>query len=347
MNSKRLGRQSYQLPSKPYIISSAAIVGKKEGEGPLAEHFDKTVQDEFFGQTTFEQAERQFYQESIAACLRKARLSTSAVDVMLGGDLLNQITCASFTARELGIPFLGLYGACSTMAESLCVGGMLLDGGFASSAICVASSHFCTAERQYRFPLEFGSQRTPTAQWTVTGAGATLLSMQPSAYPMARLRQVTIGRVIDMGISDANNMGAAMAPAAADTLCAHFHATRTEPKDYPLILTGDLGQIGHDLLLELMKKRGHPLIEDRYADCGLLIFDRAAQDMHAGGSGCGCSASVLNAVYLPMLQRGELSHILFMATGALLSPTTTQQGESIPGIAHAVVLESPQQGESI
>ena len=344
MMDKRMGRQSYRLTSKPYVIGNAAIVGQKEGEGPLAAHFDRIVADEHFGQDTFEQAERQFYQQSIAVCLQKARVQAENVGLLLGGDLLNQITCASFTARELGIPFLGLYGACSTMAESLCIGGMLLDGGFADNAVCAASSHFCTAERQYRFPLEFGSQRTPTAQWTVTGAGASLLSRKPTAAPLARLRQVAIGRVVDLGVSDANNMGAAMAPAAADTLCALFEDTNTEPTDYPLILTGDLGQVGHDLLLELMLQRGHPLDEKRYTDCGLEIYARDAQDMHAGGSGCGCSATVLNAVYLPKLQRGELTHLLFMATGALLSPTTTQQGESIPGIAHAVVLEAPSKG---
>lgn len=212
MSAKRLGKQSYRLPSGPYLIGNAAIVGKKEGEGPLSAHFDQIIPDELYGQDTFEQAERQFYQNSIQLCLQKANLSPDEVQFLLGGDLLNQITSASFAARELGIPFLGLYGACSTMAESLCIGGMLLDGGYADNAVCVASSHFCTAERQYRFPLEFGSQRTPTAQWTVTGAGASLLSLQPSAAPLARLRQITVGRVIDLGVSDANNMGAAMAP---------------------------------------------------------------------------------------------------------------------------------------
>mgnify|MGYP002732339680 CR=1 FL=1 len=212
MAKKQLGKQTYYLPSKPYVTGNAAIVGKLEGEGPLGERFDRVVTDEFYGQDTFEQAERQFYLDSIQTCLQKAKASAQELQFLLGGDLLNQITCASFTARELGVPFLGLYGACSTMAESLCVGGMLLDGGFAENVVCVASSHFCTAERQYRFPLEFGSQRTPTAQWTVTGAGASLLSSQPKGFPLARISQLTVGRVIDLGVTDANNMGAAMAP---------------------------------------------------------------------------------------------------------------------------------------
>jgi stage V sporulation protein AD len=226
------------------------------------------------------------------------------------------------------------------MCEGLCLAAMLLDGEHADNALCVASSHFCTAERQYRFPLEYGNQRTPTAQWTVTGAGATVLSLSPKKPPMARLTHLFIGRVVDLGVTDANNMGAAMAPAAADTLLALFEDTHTVPADYDLIVTGDLGQVGHDLLLELMLGQGMPLVEERYTDCGLMIY-APEQDTHAGGSGCGCSAAVLNACLLPQLQRGELKRIIFMSTGALMSITNSQQGESIPGVAHAVVLESP------
>lgn len=228
------------------------------------------------------------------------------------------------------------------MAESLCIGGMLLDGGHAQRVICAASSHFCTAERQYRFPLEFGSQRPPTAQWTVTGAGAVLLSHQPPVPPLARIAMVCPGRVIDLGICDANNMGAAMAPAAADTLLALFQDTQTAPEDYDLIVSGDLGQVGHDLLMQLMREQRRPLPKDRYVDCGLMIYDHQTQDVHAGGSGCGCSASVLCAHLLPKVQRGEIRRMIFMATGALMSLTSSQQGESIPGIAHAVVLETPE-----
>ena len=231
------------------------------------------------------------------------------------------------------------------MSESLCLAGMLLDGGHAQQVVCAASSHFCTAERQYRYPLEFGSQRPPTAQWTVTGAGATLLCAEPKVPPLARLRRICVGRVVDLGIADANNMGAAMAPAAADTLLSLFRDTQTGPADYDAIVTGDLGQVGHDLLMQLMREQRMPLIDEQYHDCGLLIFDREQQDVHAGGSGCGCSAAVLNGYFLPKLQSGELGRIIFMATGALMSTTSSQQGETIPGVAHAVVLESPQRGK--
>ncbi len=341
--NKRIGTQTIDLPSRPFLCGGAAIVGKLEGEGPIGDCFDKVIQDEMNGQESFELAEKEMYLDAIRTCIKKAGATEDSVQFLLGGDLLNQIISASFSARELAIPFVGLYGACSTMAESLCVGGMLVDGGHAQRVVCAASSHFCTAERQYRFPLEFGSQRTPTAQWTVTGTGATLVTDTPCGTPLAQIVHICMGRVIDLGIKDANNMGAAMAPAAADTLCALLKDTNTKPTDYDLIITGDLGQVGHDLMVELMAQNGYPL-DDRYEDCGLKIFDLKAQDMHSGGSGCGCSASVLNGHYLPLLQKGQYQKIIFMATGALMSTTTSQQGESIPGIAHAVVLEAPKKG---
>ncbi|MBR3874120.1 MAG: stage V sporulation protein AD [Clostridia bacterium] len=341
MASKRIGLQTIELPLRPAITGSAACVGRKEGEGPLGEHFDFIAKDEMVGQESFELAEKQLYLDAIRKAIRKGGSRPEEVQFLLGGDLLNQIITASFSARDLGIPFIGLYGACSTMAESLALGSMLLDGEHASQVVCAASSHFCTAERQYRYPLEFGTQRSPTAQWTVTGAGASLLSLSPAVPVLAHVTQICMGRVVDLGITDANNMGAAMAPAAADTLLAFFADTHTQPDDYDLIVTGDLGQVGHDLLMQLMREQRRPLPGDRYTDCGLLIYDRKAQDVHAGGSGCGCSASVLNAYLLPMLQRREIRRMLFMATGALMSLTSSQQGESIPGIAHAVLLESP------
>lgn len=341
MSGKRIGMQTIELSSRPALCGSAAFVGKKEGEGPLSNCFDYVAEDEMYGQESFELAEKQLYLDAIRKAIRKAGAKPSDVQFLLGGDLLNQIITASFSARELGIPFIGLYGACSTMAESLALGGMLLDGGHASQVVCAASSHFCTAERQYRYPLEFGAQRPPTAQWTVTGAGATLLSVSPKAPVLAHITRVCMGRVVDLGITDANNMGAAMAPAAADTLLSLFSDTGTTPEDYDLIVTGDLGQVGHDLLMQLMREQRVPLPEERYQDCGLLIYNREEQDVHAGGSGCGCGASVLNAYLLPQLQAGQLRRIVFMATGALMSLTSSQQGESIPGIAHAVVLESP------
>ena len=337
----RLGRNTVVLETRPAIVAGAALAGKKEGEGPLGGLFDAVVPDDLFGEESWEKAEQHFFFTAAQTCLNKAGLATSEVDVLLGGDLLNQIMAASIAARELGTPFLGLYGACSTMAESLCLGAMLVDGGHMRNALCAASSHFCTAERQYRFPLEYGAQRTPTAQWTVTGAGATLISSARGVKPIARCTLATIGTVTDLGIADANNMGAAMAPAAADTLRRHFQDTGRTAKDYDLIITGDLGQVGHDLLLRLAEEQGTPLDVRRYMDCGLEVFG-PEQDVHAGGSGCGCSALVLNSLIWRRFLAGELKRVLFMATGALLSPTTSQQGETIPGIAHGIVLEAGQ-----
>ena len=337
--NKRLGRNTVALTNRPAIVAGAALAGKKEGEGPLGQCFDAVVPDDLFGEESWEKAEQHFFFTAASTCLNKAGLPAQEVDVLLGGDLLNQIMAASMAARELAVPFLGLYGACSTMAESLCLGAMLVDGGHMRNALCVASSHFCTAERQYRFPLEYGSQRTPTAQWTVTGAGAMLLSAQAECKPLARCVMVTVGTVTDMGVSDANNMGAAMAPAAADTLRRHFTDTGRRAGDYDLIVTGDLGQVGHDLLLELMREQGMPLIPERYMDCGLEIYG-PEQEAHAGGSGCGCSAVVLASLIWPKLREGKVKRVLFMATGALLSTTSSQQGETIPGIAHAIVLEA-------
>ncbi len=343
MAIKRCGQQTVVLPMKPAVIAGAAWVGSKEGQGPLGSLFDHVAEDETYGQQSFELAERQMVLDAVRAAIHKAGLREGDIQFLMGGDLLNQIISASFAARELALPFIGLYGACSTMCEALCLGSMLLDGEHANHLVCAASSHFCTAERQYRYPLEYGNQRTPTAQWTVTGAGATVLSLSPGKAPMARVTHACMGRVVDLGVTDANNMGAAMAPAAADTLLALFEDTRTTPEDYDLIVTGDLGRVGHDLLLELMEGQGMPLRPERYRDCGLMIY-APEQDTHAGGSGCGCSAAVLNACLLPGLQRGEWKRIIFMSTGALMSLTSSQQGESIPGIAHAVVLESPLEG---
>ena len=346
MNARRIGLQTILLPSHPSICGCAACVGPMEGEGPLGSCFDFVAKDEMCGQDTFELAEKKLYLEAIRRAAAKGGTEPEKIQFLLGGDLLNQIITASFSARELGIPFIGLYGACSTMAESLALGGMLLDGGHAQEVICAASSHFCTAERQYRYPLEFGAQRPPTAQWTVTGAGATLLSTRKDAPALAQITQVCMGRVVDLGVTDANNMGAAMAPAAADTLLAYFSDTQTTPDSFDLIVTGDLGQVGHELLMQLMREQRCPLPNDRCTDCGLMIYDRKAQDVHSGGSGCGCSASVLNGHLLPMMGRGELRRILFMATGALMSLTSSQQGESIPGVAHAVILEQCKKGSA-
>ncbi len=336
MTRHRIGKQTLVFPSRPCILASAAVVGPKEGRGPLGEQFDLVMPDALFQQESYEQAEYAMFRTACEACLKKAGLSAQDAEALLGGDLLNQIMAASLSARELSIPFLGLYGACSTMAESLLLGAIMTDGGYASPVLCAAGSHFCTAERQYRYPLEYGNQRTPAAQWTVTAAGACLLGMQADC--LARITHATAGRVVDMGVSDPNNMGAAMAPAAADTLLAHFKDTGRCPGDYDQIISGDLGRVGSGILKELMKNNQYPLNEENYMDCGLSIFD-SQDDVHAGGSGCGCSASVLSALILPKLKRGEWKRVLFMATGALLSTTTSQQGETIPGVAHAVILE--------
>ena len=336
MPQHRIGAQTICFENRPRILATASVAGPKEGRGPIGNQFDLVIGDALFNQESYEQAEHAIFLEACKRCLQKAHIENRQVQAMLGGDLLNQIMAASLSARELSIPFLGLYGACSTMAESLTLGAILTDGGYASPVLCAAGSHFCTAERQYRFPLEYGNQRTPAAQWTVTGCGACLLGQGDEG--MARITMATIGRVVDMGISDANNMGAAMAPAAADTLTAHFRDTHRTPMDYDRIITGDLGQVGSSILRELMKENNYEIPDDHYMDCGLTIFD-PKEDVHAGGSGCGCSATVLSAHILPKLQSGEWKRVLFMATGALLSPTTNQQGETIPGVAHAVILE--------
>ena len=335
----RIGRSTILLPGRPRIAAGAAIAGKKEGEGPLHSDFDAIIEDDLFGEESWEKAESRFQYAAADACLKKAGLTPEQIDAALGGDLLNQIMAASMAVRELHIPFLGLYGACSTMAESLCIAAMLVDGGYLRHALCTASSHFCSAERQYRFPLEYGCQRPPTAQWTVTGAGASLVTGDDRLPALCRCTHVTIGRIVDMAVKDANNMGAAMAPAAADTLMRHMADTGRTAADYDLIISGDLGRVGHDVLLALMQERGYPLDPARYTDCGLEIFT-PAQDVHCGGSGCGCSAVVFNGHILRRFREGSLRRVLFMATGALLSPTTSQQGESIPGIAHAIALEA-------
>lgn len=334
-SGKKRGAHSYVLPSRPRIRSYASIAGQKEASGPLGHTFDETFTDDTLGQKSWERAEAKMLERAADLALSKAKVYADGVDVFLGGDLLNQIVSSGYTARQLGIPFLGLYGACSTMAESLLLGAMLIDGGFADTALCATCSHFSTAERQYRFPLELGNQRTPTAQWTVTGAGATLLGRK-SPLPLC-IESVTIGSVWDLKQTDANNMGAAMAPAAMQTLKSHLDDLHRIPEDYDLIVTGDLGRVGYDLMKLLCRKEGIEL-DQRYIDCGCEIFD-VSQDVHSGGSGCGCSAVSLNGWLLGRMLKGEIRKMLFLATGALMSPTMSQQGESIPGVAHAVSLE--------
>ena len=332
MSIHRRGRQSFVLPQLPVIDCWASVVGKKEGEGPLANTFDRISQDTHFGQQTWEQAEKQMQQLALETLLKKAKLKHQDVDLVLSGDLLNQCIGSSFTLNNTGIPHLGLYGACSTMAESLLTASMVVGGGFADRVVAMTSSHFASSERQYRFPLGYGGQRTPTAQWTVTGSGAALVR---SSGTGPRIECCTIGTVTELGIKDAGNMGAAMAPAALATITAHMQDLNRTPDDFDLIVTGDLGQLGKDVLLELASRSGLNL-GGKLADCGTMIFDAVAQDVHSGGSGCGCSAVTLCGHLLDRLNRGELGRILFCGTGALLSPTSTQQGLPIPGVCHGV-----------
>jgi len=337
--SKRIGTRTVALSNQPGILAWASVAGQKEHRGPYGDQFDVVIQDELNGQKSFEAAERSMLETAVTLCAEHAGCALGDVQMLLAGDLLNQIVSAGFAARNLGIPFYGLYGACSTMSESLSIGAMLADGGFADRLICATCSHFCTAERQYRAPLELGNQRTPTAQWTVTGSGSVMVAGGALAKKAdVVLTHVTCGKVIDLGITDQNNMGAAMAPAAADTIAMHMKDMGRCIRDYDLIVTGDLGMLGRKLLIELLKEKDISAPEAFFFDCGCEIFS-AEQDTHCGGSGCGCAASMLCAHILPEIASGRLKRVLFMATGALLSPTTSMQGESIPSVAHAVVLE--------
>ena len=330
-NNKR-GKQSFVLPEMPVITAWASVAGKKESEGPLASFFDITSQDTLFGQKTWEQAEKQMQKIALDKLIQKAGISHQQIGLVFSGDLLNQCIGSSFTLRNTCIPHLGLYGACSTMAESLLMASMTVCGGFADRVVAMTSSHFASSERQYRFPLGYGGQRTPTAQWTVTGSGAALIC---TAGTGPRIESCTVGTVTDLGVKDANNMGAAMAPAAYQTIISHLDDLHLAPEDFDLIVTGDLGQLGKDLLLELARKDGISL-GGRLTDCGTLVFDQEKQDVHSGGSGCGCSAITLCSYLLKKLDTGKLGRILFCGTGALLSPTSTQQGLPIPGVCHAV-----------
>lgn len=333
------GKSSFLFTTKPVIAAWASIAGKKESEGPLRTSFDKVFTDTLLGQKTWEQAEKKMQELCLRTLAEKAALHPWEIDLVFSGDLLNQCIGSSFSLRNMNIPHLGLYGACSTMAESLLLAGMTVDGGYADRVAAMTSSHFASSERQYRFPLGYGGQRTPTAQWTVTGSGAALVCSEGHG---PRLTCGTVGTVRDLGIKDACNMGAAMAPAALSTIQAHMEDMKRTPKDYDLIVTGDLGQLGKDLLLELASREGLEL-GGKLEDCGTLVFDNTRQDVHAGGSGCGCSAITLCGHLLGQLETGKLKRILFCGTGALLSPISTQQGLPIPGVCHAVAIEG---GES-
>lgn len=331
-----LGKQTVVFENPPSILATSAIAGKKEGEGPLKAYFDYVSQDTKFGQESWEKAESQMQTLALQTALQKADLQDGEIDMIFAGDLLNQCISTSFSMRDTNIPLFGLYGACSTMAESLALASMAVSAGFAQNAVAMTSSHFASAERQYRFPLVYGGQRTPTAQWTVTGAGCVVLAPGGSG---PYVTSATVGKIVDWGIKDANNMGAAMAPAAYETISQHLADRGKKPQDYDLIATGDLGSVGKRIVMDLFDKDG-VAIQNVYDDCGVMIFDCKKQDVHAGGSGCGCSASVFCGYLMHEMQRKKYQKILLCGTGALLSPTSTQQGESIPSICHAVSIEA-------
>ena len=334
---QRTGKNTILLPTKPSITGYAAAVGKKEAEGPLSKYFDIAYSDEFCGEKTFEKAETHMQKAAIEKAIKKSGLQKSQIDLAFAGDLLNQCIGSSFGMRDLKFNFAGLYGACSTMALSLALSGIMADCGAASHLVAAASSHFCSAERQYRMPLEYGGQRSPASQWTVTGAGCAVVSAHKEGTPY--VDKVIFGAVRDLGITDPNNMGAAMAPAAAQTIAGFLSDTETKPADYGMILTGDLGVTGSKLLQQLMITEHDIDISPVHNDCGNMIYDIEAQDVHSGGSGCGCSASVVCSYILDHITDGKLDNVLFVGTGALLSPTSSLQKESTPGIAHGVLIK--------
>lgn len=330
--AKNIDRGVFSFETPPRIESFAAVAGSKEGKGPIGDCFDKIIDDSHFGQETWEKAESRFQLEAVSMAINKAKLVKEDLGVICSGDLINQCIGSAYGLRELEIPFLGLYGACSTMAEGLVVASFITESGAVNRAAAVTSSHFSTAERQFRFPLSYGGQRTPTSQWTCTASGAVVLSRE---HGEAHIVGGCIGKIADMGITDINNMGSAMAPAAAETIRRYLSATSTSPSDYDYIITGDLGIVGSRLLVEFLLKQGID-ISRQHRDCGAMIFDPDSQDTHCGGSGCGCSASVLCGYFLPKITAGRANNILFAATGALMSPMSLQQGESIPAISHLV-----------
>ena len=329
--------QTMTFKNRIAVRSRASMVGPKEGKGRLAEYFDCILEDDLLGKPSWEQAESEMVRRTILMCLEKGGMTADGVGVVLAGDLLNQLMSSGFAARSLGVPFFGLYGACSTFVEGMALGSVLVDGGYRDSAVCAASSHFCTAERQFRFPLELGTQRPPAAQWTLTAAGAMMLDTKKEPA-VARVTHATIGRVIDYQITDASHMGAAMAPAVADTISAHFHDTGRDFRDFDLIATGDLGYIGRNLLKELLIERGVRVDDEKLFDCGASVFYKE-QDAHAGGSGCGCVASVACGYLMRLMEQKDVRRMLLVGSGAMLSTTSQQQGESIPGIAYGACLE--------
>lgn len=331
-----VGKQSIRFERAPHIIGSASVVGKKEGEGPLGSRFDLICSDDKFGEDNWEKSESTMQKEALQTAFAKAKLQPYQIRYLFGGDLLGQLIATSFGVEEYNIPLFGLYGACSTCGESLGLAAMAVAGGYADYTAAVTSSHFASAEKQFRFPLGYGNQRPLSASWTVTGSGAFILA-EKGGY--AKITGITTGKVIDFGVKDSMNMGACMAPAACDTVYQNLMDFNRQPSDYDVIITGDLGYVGQSILIDLLKEKGFD-ISQQHQDCGIEIYDRQTQDTHSGGSGCGCSAVVLSAYILPKIQKGIWKRVLFVPTGALLSTVSYNEGQSVPGIAHAVVIES-------
>ena len=334
-----LGSQSVKLKSHVYINGSASIVGTKEGEGPLGLLFDMVGEDDLFGCKTWEEAESSLQKDAVYMALQKAGKRPEDMRYIIAGDLLGQSIATSFGIMNFNIPLLGVYGACSTCGESLMVGAMTIAGGFADEVVCVTSSHFASAEKEFRFPLAYGNQRPLSASWTVTGSGAFVLSGEKGENAKARITGMTVGKIVDFGLKDSMNMGACMAPAAAATIAAHFEDYGSTPEEYDKIITGDLGTVGQKVLLDLLRDKGYD-ISSQHMDCGMEIYDAQQQDTHAGGSGCGCCAVTLSAYILKQLFEKNWKKVLFVPTGALLSKISFNEGQNVPGIAHGVVLES-------
>ncbi len=333
--SQMIGKQSISFTEPPYILASGSVVGKKEGEGPLGKCFDMVCDDDKFGSESWEDAESTLQKEAVALAMGKAGLKQEEIRYIFAGDLLGQTIATSFGIMNYKIPLFGVYGACSTAGESISLAAMSVAGGFADTVMAVTSSHFASAEKQFRFPLEYGNQRPASATWTVTGSGAFVIGTKKTH---TKITGITTGKIVDYGIRDSMNMGAAMAPAACDLIAAHFEDFQTKPKDYDKIVTGDLGYVGKKILLDLLKEKGFD-ISEMHTDCGIEIFDKDSQGTDSGGSGCGCSAVTLSAHFLPHIEKGVLKRVLFVPTGALLSTVSFNEGQNVPGIAHGVVIE--------
>lgn len=339
--NKMTGKQSILFENPPFIIAESSVAGKKEGEGPLGAYFDEIVEDGYFGGTSWEEAESKFLNRAAKLVIKKANLKNSDIRYLIGGDLLGQLISTSFGVTDLEIPLLGVFGACSTMGEAMIIGSTLVDGDYADKTIAITSSHFASAEKQFRFPLGYGNQRAPSASWTVTGSGAVIIAKDspPNRKVKIRIKGATIGKIVDYGIKDNSNMGASMAPAATNTISQNLKDLNVQPGYYDKIITGDLGHVGSDILIDLLKQEGYD-ISSNHMDCGIEIFDKDTQDTHAGGSGCACSAIIFTSYVLKKMKEKEWKRVLFCPTGSLQSKVSFNEGQSMPGIAHAVIVEA-------